>query len=285
MLYASKILAQLVYPLTLCLVLVPLGLLLRKILPKIGTTLAAFGFLWLLVWSLPMPSFWLRSGLEQQYFESPAEDFPTADAIVVLGGGMEGAREYWRGSPDLNSAADRVWFGARLYHAGRAPRIILSGGTARWSKSPVPEAQAMAELCEALGVPREALILEERSRTTWENAAETRSILQAHGFGRVLLVTSALHMPRAVETFTRFGIEVIPAATDFEAVPPLEQGLLQWLPDTEALDGSTRAIKEYLGWLAYSFRDAPRDSKEVSPPRAHSLIDPALDRGTRGEAR
>ena len=86
-----------------------------------------------------------------------------------------------------------------------------------------------------------------------ENALYTAEILEAQGMGPVLLVTSALHMPRALATFRAAGVDAIPAATDFE-VMPRPRVLLDWLPDAEALAASTRALKEYLGLWVYRYR-------------------------------
>lgn len=255
MLDVSKILTQLTYPLTLCLALVPLGLLLmRWHWRRLGGGLIAFGLAWLLLWSLPMPSFWLRAGLERQIPQRTAADYPDVAAIVVLGGGVEGGRPGWREGPDLSAAADRVWFAARLYNAGRAPVVILVGGVVDEEGSQEPEADAMATFIEDLGVPASALLLERRSRNTWENAFYTGRLLHERHIENVLLVTSALHMPRAAAIFRKQGIAIIPAPADFEAIPPAGPWLLRWLPDSGALYRSTRALKEYLGLWVYRMR-------------------------------
>ena len=90
-------------------------------------------------------------------------------------------------------------------------------------------------------------MLEERSRNTSQNAVFTADILARRGIDRILLVTSAIHMPRSKALFEAQGLEVIPAATDHEvqAIP----GWRNWLPSTDALDGSSRAIKEIVGRL------------------------------------
>ena len=255
MLHLSRILTQLTYPLTLCLVLVPLGLLLmRWHWRRLGGGLIAFGLGWMLLWSLPMPSFWLRASLERQVPQKAAADYRAVAAIITLGGGVNGDRPGWRDGPDLSSAADRVWFAARLYHAGRAPLVILAGGIALDNASPEPEADAMATFIEDLGVPASALLLERDSRTTWENAVNANQLLHERHIEKALLVTSALHMPRAMATFSKQGIAIIPAPTDFEAVPPSGSWLLRWLPDVDALEGSSRALKEYLGLWVYRLR-------------------------------
>ncbi|HWI81427.1 YdcF family protein [Ramlibacter sp.] len=206
--------------------------------------LAALAWLWL--WSMPVASHALRGWLEAQAGPRTIDALPAAPAMVVLGGAMRGARPPLRPDPDLGSAADRVWHAARLYRAGKAPLVVLSGGSARPGQA--PEAQVMGQLLSELGVPATALATEPRSITTTENAAYTAQLLRQRHIGRILLVTSALHMSRARALFERQGLEVIPAPTDYEVVQrPFD--LLQVVPDGEALEGSGRAIKEIVGAL------------------------------------
>ena len=73
----------------------------------------------------------------------------------------------------------------------------------------------------------------------------TAALLKSRGISRVLLVTSALHMPRARAQFERAGLQVVPAATDHLATTTASP--LRWLPSAEALDTSGRVIKEWVG--------------------------------------
>ena len=150
---------------------------------------------------------------------------------------------------DLKSGADRVWYAARLFHAGKAPLVILSGG-GNLERQAFSEARAMAVSIQDLGVPTQAFVLEETSRNTRENAAFTAAMLKARGIEQILLVTSALHMPRALALFKVQGLQVIPAPTDFEAGKEPPFGLLAWLPDAGALISSALAMKELVGlWM------------------------------------
>lgn len=211
--------------------------------------LGALALIWLWAWSMPVLSLWLRGTIEDQFPPRPIAAVPQAQALVVLGGGVSPPSGK---SVDINlqSAADRVWYAARLFHAGKAPLLILSGGSDP-ERDAYSEARAMAYFLQDLGVPPEAMVLEEMSRNTRENAAFSATLLKARGIHRILLVTSALHMPRALALFTAQGLQAVPAPTDFEAhlAPP---GLLAWLPDALALDGSGRAMKELVGkWVGW----------------------------------
>lgn len=195
---------------------------------------------WLVLWSLPAVSLQLRSTLEADYPPVPVAKLPEASAIVVLGGGLRPPGR--DGSVlDLQAGVDRVHEAARLYHAGRAPLVVLSGGSDK-SISVMSEAAAMAGVLRELGVPESVLLLEERSRNTRENARFTADMLAERDIRDILLVTSALHMPRAKSLFEAQGMTVVAAATDHET--RLQSGALDWLPDAMALDGSGRAMKE-----------------------------------------
>ena len=104
----------------------------------------------------------------------------------------------------------------------------------------------MALFMGGLGVDRDVLLLESASRNTTQNAVFTAALLAERGINRILLVTSALHMPRAVARFEEAGMIVIPAPTDHEVL--LRPGWQRWLPDTGALDGSASAMKEWVGF-------------------------------------
>jgi len=208
------------------------------------TTLA---FAWLWLWSMPVASSWLRGTIEYQYPPLALTKYPAVAAIVVLGGAM--APPAGRSiESNLASAADRVWHAAHLFHAGKAPLVLLSGGADR-GQYRYSEAQAMAVFMQDLGVPVGALLLEEDSRSTRENASFSARLLKDRGVGHILLVTSALHMPRALKLFSEQGFQVEAAPTDFESDQGAS-GLLAWLPDANALDGSGRAFKELVGLWA-----------------------------------
>jgi len=213
---------------------------------RLSACCGGLAVVWLGVWSLPVASFALRAGLENQYPPVPMESVPRVEAIVVLGGGIA-PPALGEAMPNLEARADRVWYAARLFKAGKAPLIVLSGGSdPQYSAS--SEAEAMRELLLEMGVDRQAMLLESRSRNTTENARFTAELLAEQEIGPVLLVTSALHMPRAVALFEAEGIMVVPAATDHE-VRPLP-GWRAWTPDAAALEGSGRAMKEWVGrWV------------------------------------
>jgi uncharacterized SAM-binding protein YcdF (DUF218 family) len=253
LLYFDKLLAQLAYPLGLSILLIAFGaLLIARSRRRSGLGAILFGLAWLWLWSLPAVSDRVRASLESRFENRPAASLPSADAIVVLGGGEQATPPDWP-YPGLERGADRIWHAARLFHAERAATIIVAGGRLDWWGNRRSGAEAMREFLVALDVPKTAIVMESSSRNTRENAVRTAEIARERGIERIVLVTSALHMRRALATFENAGLTVLPAATDFEVVPePFH--ILRWLPDSEALDGSTRAIKEYLGYAVYRWR-------------------------------
>jgi len=249
----DKILSQLASPLSLALLLGLVGLALllaRRRLAGAGLLLLALSGLGLL--SLPAVADILLRSLEERYPELPAVELPVAEAIIVLGGGVM-PRPEARPYPDLQSGSDRVWHAARIFRAGKAPLVILSGGVIPRLGIEVSEAEAMRIFLVDLGVPAKAIRLEKRSRNTYENAVFSEEILRESGLTRVLLVTSALHMPRALAAFRAAGVEAIPAPTDFMAREEPPQ-VLHWLPEVKALTVSTAVWHEYLGLWMYRRR-------------------------------
>ncbi|MGP9833515.1 YdcF family protein [Marinobacter sp. NSM] len=227
-----------------------LGGLLALLLSIVDRRRLAFWFgvlalLWLWFWSLPAASNWLRGYLEDQHPLMMVQAVPQAEAIVVLGGGVAPAGH---GEPysNLESGTDRVWHAARLFHASKAPRVRLTGGNDP-DHGATSEAEAMRQFMIERGVSDRSIVLEQRSRNTSQNAAYSAEILAGAGDNRILLVTSAYHPPRAKGLFEAQGLEVIPVATDHEVLSrPLWRNLL---PETSALDGSSRAIREIVGRL------------------------------------
>jgi uncharacterized SAM-binding protein YcdF (DUF218 family) len=258
-LFLSKLLPLFIYPLGLAclLLLLALGLLWRR--PRWAAAAIALALALLVAGGNPWLSGQLIKSLEWQSL--PPAVLPEADAVVVLGGGIKPAAAP-RPWIDVADGGDRVLHGARLYQAGKAPLLILSGGRVAWNEGGPSESGDMAQLAMALGVPRRAIAEDPTSLNTYENAVNVKAILQQRGLNRVLLVTSAMHMPRSLMIFRRLGIDAIAAPTDFlitqqslQAHQNTWQGrLLGLVPQAEDLFPATKALKEYLGIGIYWLR-------------------------------
>lgn len=258
--FLSKFLPLLVYPLGLGIILLATALLLRR-RPRLKTGLLVASLLLLLLGSNRWLSYGLARSLEWQYL--PPNEVPQADVIVVLGGATESA-QYPRTAVEVNSAGDRVLHAARLYRQGKAPAILVSGGNITWlgGRNMTP-AEEMADLLTLLSVPTDAIWMQPRSQNTQEDAEYSVQLLQEKGIQRILLVTSAMHMPRSVALFRHLGVEVIPAPTDFTVTqsgwdnlfsPDPQALLVNLLPNASSLSLTTNALKEYLGLFVYRLR-------------------------------
>jgi uncharacterized SAM-binding protein YcdF (DUF218 family) len=242
----STIVKTLISPLGTSLVLIIISaIVLTTQYRKYAVFIVLISFAWLFIWSMPVSSQWLHAKITADYPPKLVESFNKADAIVVLGGAVSAPNSY-RLYPDMNSSADRVWFGARLHHAGKAPLVVLTGGVNERVTN-FSEAEAMQSLIIDLGVKSTDILLERKSRNTHQNATFTRKLLNGSGINKILLVTSALHMPRAVKEFRQVGFDVIAAPTDHDMV--CSSDWQSFLPNSAALDQSTKAFKELIGSL------------------------------------
>lgn len=221
---------------------------------RLALALAMVGFAGLWLGSLPVVADGLGRVLESQYPVMSVESTPQADAIVVLGGALAGAQPPARPTFVLGASSTRIVHAAALYRAGKAKWIVVAAGNRPDQVRVQVEADAIAEFLMQMGVPDAAIVRERHSRTTRENAANVKPILESLGARRVLLVTSAQHMPRAMRTFMLMwgptDIQLIAAATDIRFAPRTQDGLKVWLPSLDTLLSVTKLLKEFAGIAA-----------------------------------
>ena len=142
---------------------------------------------------------------------------------------------------------ERLRYAAYLQRKTGLP-IMTSGGV--WGSDSVPEAEFMARIIEAEFMGR-VRWREGKSRTTWENARFCKYLADRNGIERVLLVTHAWHMPRALYSFEKAGLQATPAPTIFKSLDRSGTGFADFLPDASALRTSTYMLHEMLGGLWY----------------------------------
>ncbi len=227
---------------------------------RTGLWFATAALVWFTFWGFGFTSPDFKKSLEEMYPPQRAEDMPKADAIVVLGGGMS-ANTNTLVYAEMHLGADRVWHAARLWKAGKAPVVITSGEG---------EADASYPLLRDLGVPESAIVLENEARNTEENAKYVAEWLKANGkpsdspgaARRILLVTSAMHMRRAVLMFERAfakicgegeaPIEIVPAAADYDGLVcerPFK--FTDIFPSPDSMYVKSITFKEILGYWGY----------------------------------
>ncbi|MBX9652397.1 YdcF family protein [bacterium] len=246
----GKVVQFLIAPINIVLFLLVLALLCRRRAPKLSGWSLFLGVALLYVSANELTAFLFMRGLEHQYPVITSTDVPPAEAIVALGGTVYPIK-YPRVEAEEISGS-RMLRVSRLYHAGKAPVIVCSGGTLYKSSlgTERSEAEDIRDVLMSHQVPESALLLEKSSWNTNENAKATAKILREKGIKKIILVTSAFHMPRAVALFEREGFEVIAAPSDARAAG-LGINLGIFLPSSEALRRTTLAINEYVGYYGY----------------------------------
>ncbi len=252
--YLSKILPLMVLPIGIVLELLVIALLLlwkRKRRSGIFFVVTAMAVLW--GCSMPIVANTVLGKLEQRYPALTLNEIPDSKCLVMLGGAIGPVRPP-RVDVNLSDAADRISKTASLYREGKASVVIVSGGNQPWSPQLKSEAMDTRTLLVAWGVPAEAIVLDETSRNTYENAFNSITLLRESGCRNPLLVTSAAHMTRAVASFAKFGVEVFPVSVDVRAVLTLQLSVIDFIPDTHALEMTTNAVREWVGQRVYRYR-------------------------------
>jgi uncharacterized SAM-binding protein YcdF (DUF218 family) len=174
-----------------------------------------------------------------------AESLP----IVVLAGGVKINSSGPEQVESLHLASfRRAVAAARLANESQESLLVVSGG----SGGVVKEADLMSSLITRFGVSQNRIIKESTSRNTYESAVWTRRIIENLGFKKIILVTSAIHTPRAAATFRKQKIELCTYPTDYRWVKPVLPGAL--LPQISSLQKSTDALHEIGGLLWYRIK-------------------------------
>lgn len=227
-----------------------LGLGLSRRRPKLGRTLTGFSLLSLLLLSLPLTAYALMGWLEAPSLPDPPA-VGEAQAIVILAGGVARGAPEWGGDTVNLFTLQRVRYGARLARETQLP-VLITGAAPREGRP--GEAAMMRELLSAeFGVP--VRWFDEQATTTAGNAREAAALLGPAGIGRVALVTSAFHMPRAQRAFERAGLQVVAAPTGYFGH---RSGPVEWdwlVPSGDALRISYLALREMAAGLLYRVVD------------------------------
>jgi len=174
------------------------------------------------------------------------------DAVAVLGGGLStgpGRRVM------ANASGDRVVLGARLYHAGVAPRLVCTGKTPQLDPSLPSAAEVTETVWTQLGVPTEA-IMQVAGENTRGEVVELKRLMAERGWERLGVVTSAWHMGRAERLAMASGLDFTPLPADFQSQPDLD--IDTWLrvrtfsiiPGPGAIAGAHMAVKERIARVA-----------------------------------
>lgn len=219
---------------------------------------------WLWLWMTPIMTWVVGVPLEREFLVNgrvpSVESFPKADAIVLLGGSM-GIETNLSSYAEMWTSADRVWQAARLWKAGKAPKVISTGDGARDSTLQLLKDFGVAAECVsflgAKNTEEEAKEIKELlGRVDFQRRGAESQSTQSASKPKVLLVTSAWHMKRARLMFKKYApeVEVVCAPADFEnfmmAARPFSFTYL--LPDPNVFMGNSVALHEWVGIVGYS---------------------------------
>ncbi|MFZ4537855.1 YdcF family protein [Propionivibrio sp.] len=201
--------------------------------------------------SMPLLSDRLFRSLEQQQIRLLPTTVTPAQAVVVLSGMLHGVQGERGVVHEWGEAADRFFGGMELYESGKVPQLVFTGGKLPWQNEQEPEGEVLRRLALHLGVPANAVTVSEPVQNTEQESVAVRKLLEP-GVQRIVLVTSAFHMPRAQLLFERAGFVVTPYPVDLR-VTVRETTPMDYLPDAHALWMTDIALREWLGRGYYFF--------------------------------
>ena len=256
MYYLNKIVGFLISPIGIAIAGGILALICARLKRvRLAKWIGGITVVWLWLWMTPVMTRFVGAPLEREFLVdgrvSAVESFPEADAIVVLGGSM-GSDTNFSGYAEMWTSADRVWQAARLWKAGKAPRIIATGDGARESTLGLLKDFGVDEKCvEFLG----ARNTEEEARVVGEVVFNAEKQRGREAESKILLVTSAWHMKRARLMFEKYakGVEVVCSPADFEMSMAAKRmcGLKDVLPDYNAFMLNSVVFHEWVGIVGY----------------------------------
>lgn len=247
--YLSKVFWFFIQPLNLTIFLLLAGLIAgligRRRLAVTGSVLA-FLILALSAWT--SLGAMMLTPLEERFQRPPLPQ--KVDGIVVLGGGFEGGINLVRGGYELSSGGDRMVETAILARRFPQAKVVVSGGNGSLFLDGEGDADTAPRLLVPLGVSADRLVLEDKSRNTYENAVFSRKLVEPKPGETWLLVTSAFHMPRAKALFDKAGFPTVPWPVDYRTSGKEGVGLFRDNA-ADSLENTTMAIREWIGLFAY----------------------------------
>jgi len=244
--FLSKTLDALLSPFTWSVALIAIGLLWPG--PAVRRRLSAVaGLALLLLFSFEPFANALERALERTAVRTYRADV-VYDAVILLGGVVE--RSAASGEPAYNDNVERLVVTYDLLRTNRARHVIVSGGVLDPAVPSLVEAEVLARQLVDWGIAPDRIAVETHSRNTHENAVESRRIALDRGWTRLVVVTSAFHMSRALGCFRAVGLAVDTLPVDYRAYDPASFSG-SWLPRAAYLERSTMAVREWLGHGVY----------------------------------
>ena len=245
MIYLHKILPTFVLPIMLLIIVILIGL----IRNKKELIYIAIGVLYII--STPIFSNNFFKLVEGNEYRKPISAIDSADAIVVLSGMLEinevGDSTYieW-GDPD------RFFGGIDLFKAGKANKLVFTGGKMPWDNVQKTEGEVLKEYAVKNGIPQENILITKDVENTADEAKAVKEMIGSEK--KIILVTSAFHMYRASRLFEKQEFNIVTYKVDFKTTRNKEIKLLDFLPTADNLRDTETGIRELIGRFFYSIR-------------------------------
>ena len=245
MIYLHKILPLIFSPLIMIIVLIFVGLITSS------KKISLIGVIILIVCSLPIVSGKLVAYLESDYQLSKPSNIEPADSIVVLSGMIRTINSKDGLDYEFGEASDRIFAGINLFKEKKAPKLILTRGKLPWSVG-IPEGEYLKEIAINNGISENNILLTENIENTDQEAKAIKKLL-SDDKSKVLLVTSAFHMPRARIVFEAAGINVVPFPVDFQKELS-KITFMSLVPTAKSLYDTSFFVREMIGRVYYNLK-------------------------------
>jgi len=244
-LFLNKLLPIFVLPLGWVVLLLVVGLVRKKRWPLI----AALAVLY--ISSMPAVGNRLTHWLESGYPAVAIDQVESADAIVPLGG-IFGPLVPEGYLPNVGEACERLEAGITLMQKKKAPWLVFTGGRLPWSKQLEVEGASSKRAAMARGIPDEQILVTREVGNTSDEAQAVAALMRERGWRKIILVTSAWHMPRSARLFRKAGVDFVPFPVDFQIGVNDSLTLLDFLPSAGGLQRTETVVREWYGILFYA---------------------------------
>ena len=245
MIYLHKILPLIFSPLFFILSIIIFGII-------IGSKKTSFaGVAILVICSMPIVSGKMIAYLESDYELNRPSEIDSANAIVVLSGMVKTIKTKDSLDYEWSEAVDRFFAGIDLFRLNKAPTLIFTRGKVPWSIG-LPEGEFLREEAIKLGIPKKDILLTENVENTDQEAKAIKKLLSLDD-PKVILVTSAFHMPRAQLVFEAAGISVIPFPVDF-LIGTGKITLMGFIPSASSFAETSFFVREMIGRTYYNLK-------------------------------
>ena len=245
MIYLHKILPLIFSPLFFILCIIIFGII-------IGSKKTSFaGVAILVICSMPIVSGKMIAYLESDYELNRPSEIDTANAIVVLSGMVKTIKTKDSLDYEWSEAVDRFFAGIDLFRLNKAPTLIFTRGKVPWSIG-LPEGEFLREEAIKLGIPKKDILLTENVENTDQEAKAIKKLFSIDN-PKIILVTSAFHMPRAQLVFEAAGINVIPFPVDFKTGAE-KLTFMSFIPSAGSFALTNFFVREMVGRIYYNLK-------------------------------